>query len=126
MLAGINEERHYDMKSYAAEIAEAEKTLASDYDVKHLKPPPLKGISENTKAYAFDVGQILYAVKTIKVGPFEVCAGWLVTTRGPEQPPSFYVGPCKKSYTSGAPEEQPYRPAYPTEPPRAIPVGGKP
>jgi len=125
MLSGINEERHYDMKNYAAEIAEAEKTLASDYDIKHMKPPPLKGITENTKAFQFDVGQILYAVKTIKVGPFEVCAGWLVTTRGPEQPPSFYVGPCHKNYTSGAPEEQPGKAAYPSEPPSGTLYHGK-
>ena len=44
---------------------------------------------------------MLYALKVVKVGPFEVCAGWLVNTRPPEAAPSFYVGPCKKNYQTG-------------------------
>ena len=80
MLGGINEERHYDMHSYAAEIEEAKQHLATEYDVQHLKPPPLKGINENTRAFAFDFGQVLYALKVVHVGPYEVCAGWLVNT----------------------------------------------
>ena len=116
MLSSINEARNYDTKSYAAEIAEAEKHLASDYDIKHIKPPPLKGIGANTKAFQFDIGEILYALRTIKIGPYEVCAGWLVTTRGPEQPPSFYVGPCKKNDTIVNPRDRsPVR--YPTPTP---------
>ncbi|MGH7683300.1 MAG: hypothetical protein ACREMT_03050 [Vulcanimicrobiaceae bacterium] len=116
MLGGINEERHYDTKSYAEEIAQAEKHLASDYDSKHMTPPPLKGISANTKAFQFDIGQILYALRTVKVGPWEVCAGWLVTTRGVEQPPTFYVGPCKKNDAVSDPRDRP-RPGFPTAPP---------
>jgi hypothetical protein len=117
MLASINDPRHYDMKSYAAEIAEAERRLASDYEVLHLKPPQLKGITASTKAYEFDLGQVLYALKTIKVGPWEICAGWLVTTRGQEQPPAFYVGPCKKSETIADPRDRPRQPGFPTPPP---------
>jgi hypothetical protein len=116
MLGSINEERRYDMKSYAAQIAEAEKRLSSEYDVKTLKPPALSGINENTRAFAFDIGQVLYALKVVKVGPFEVCAGWMVTTRGPEQPPGFYVGPCKKNWESGDPKER-TKIAAPTPPP---------
>jgi len=115
MLAGISEDRHYEMHSYLAEITEAEKQLASEYDALHLKPPPLKGINENTKAFAYDVGQVLYAIKVVKIGPYQVCAGWMVTTRGPELPPSFYVGPCKKTYTSGGFDERRPSPT-PTQP----------
>ena len=118
MLGGINEERHYDMKSYAEEIAEAQKRLASNYEIAHMKPPPLKGLKETSKAYEFDLGQILYAIKTIKVaGFFEICAGWLVTTRGPEQPPAFYVGPCKKNDDIADPRYRQQRTTYPTPPP---------
>lgn len=116
MLSQINEARNYDTKSYAGEISEAEKHLASDYDIKHMKAPPLKGIGANTKAFQFDIGQILYALRTIKVGPYEVCAGWLVTTRGPEQPPAFYVGPCKKNDTIIDARDRP-APRYPSPPP---------
>ena len=117
MLSGINDPRTYEMKSYAEQIAEAEKHLASDYDIKHMKPPPLKGIGNNTKAYQFDIGQILYALRSIKIGPYEVCAGWLVTTRSPEQPPSFYVGPCKKNDSVVDPRDRNLGPRYPTPPP---------
>jgi hypothetical protein len=116
MLAGINDARHYDTKSYAEEIAEAEKRLASDYDIKHMTPPPLKGIGANTKAFQFDIGQILYALRTLKVGPWEICAGWLVTTRGTAGPPEFYVGPCKKADTIADPRDR-TRPTFPTPPP---------
>ena len=117
MLSQVNDARHYDMKSYAEQIADAEKQLASDYDIKHLKPPPLKGIGTNTKVFQFDIGQILYALRIVKIGPYEVCAGWLVTTRGVEQPPHFYVGPCKKLDTITDPRERPRGPVYPTAPP---------
>ena len=69
MLARINGARHYDTKSYAEEIADAEKHLASDYDIKHMTPLPPKGIGANTKAFQFDIEQILYALRTVKVGP---------------------------------------------------------
>ena len=115
MLGSIDEARHYDMKSYAVEIAEAEKQLASDYEALHLKPPPLKGIGENTKVFIFDVGQLLYALRVVKIGPYEICAGWMVTTRGPEQPPGFYVGLCKKNMESSDPRDR--RAGFPTEPP---------
>jgi hypothetical protein len=117
MLGGIKEDTHYDMHSYADEIAEAEKKLASDYDVKTLKPPPLKGINEKTVAFEFDIGQILYALKVVNVGPFKVCAGWLVTTRGPEQPPAFYIGTCKKNDDIADPRDRQQRINYPTPPP---------
>jgi hypothetical protein len=118
-LGSINEERHYDMKSYADQIAEAEKQLASDYDVKNMKPPPLKGINEKTVAFEFDVGQVLYAIKVVNLGPFapKICAGWIVTTRGPEQPPVFYIGTCKKNDDISDPRDRQQRINYPTPPP---------
>ena len=119
MLAGINETRHYEAKNYHDEIEEAKSRLATEYDAKHLKPPPLKGITADTKAYAYDYGVVLYATKVVKVGPYEVCAGWLVNTRPPELPPSFYVGPCKKNYQSGGFGERPPSP-YPTRPPSTL------
>ena len=115
MLASVNESRHYESKNYHDEIEEAKKHLATEYDAKNMKPPPLKGIGKDTKAYAFDYGQVLYATKVIKIGPYEVCAGWLVATRPPEQPPSFYVGPCKKDYQSGGFGERNPNP-IPTQP----------
>jgi len=119
MLGTINEERHYDTKSYADEIADAEKKLASDYEVKNLKPPPLKGIGEKTVAFEFDVGQVLYALKVVNLGPLlpKICAGWLVTTRGPEQPPVFYVGTCRKNDDIADPRDRQQRINYPTPPP---------
>lgn len=121
MLGGINEPRHYDAKRYDAEIAAAMARLAQEYDASHRPPPPLNGIGKYIRAFSFSAGQVLYALRVLRIGPLDICAGWIVTSNPPNQPANFYVGSCLKnagpgSWQSADPRER--RPGgFPTPPP---------
>ena len=120
MLGGINEARHYDAKRYEGEVAAAIAKLSQDLSPSHRPPPPGSGVGKYVRAFNFSLGQVLYALRVVNIGPLQVCAGWIVTFTPPNQPPNFYVGTCLKN--GGAPNQstdpRERRPGgFPTPPP---------